>query len=206
MFPDFFAQLPPLILRDPLADILGAARDGLLEYRYEDAVRLAGHSCPTVAGAWLMARHGLSALYPDELPQRGGIRVELRGAQDAGTTGVVGSVLGFITGAAGEGGFKGLGGRHARRDLLAYGVDLGAEVRFTRLDMGTSKGASVLVDYHPEKVPPSPDMPPLMARVVGGTAEAGEREAFAKLWQDRVRRILVEHGNDPDLVVVRPGP
>lgn len=201
LFPEFFAQLLPLTLRDPLAETLGATLGGIMVYRYEDAVRLAGHSCPTVAGAWLMARHGLAALYPEELPERGAIRVELRGALDAGTTGVVGSVLGLVTGAAGEGGFKGLGGRHVRRDLLAYGVDLPGEVRFTRLDTG----ASVLVDYHPEKVSPSTDLPPLMARVVGGTAEEGEREAFARLWQDRVRRILVEHAQDPEVVVVRPG-
>lgn len=201
LFPEFFAQLLPLTLRDPLAETLGAALGGILVYRYEDAVRLAGHSCPTVAGAWLMARHGLAALYPEELPERGGIRVELRGAQDAGTTGVVGSVLGFVTGAAGEGGFKGLGGRHGRRNLLAYGVEMPGEVRFTRLDTGASVG----VDYHPEKVPPAPDMAPLMARVVGGTADREEREAFGRLWQDRVRRILVDHATDPDLVVVRPG-
>jgi hypothetical protein len=43
-----------------------------------------------------------------------------------------------------------------------------------------------------------------MARVVGGTADAEEREAFAKLWQDRVRSILVDHAQDPELLVVRP--
>jgi hypothetical protein len=45
-----------------------------------------------------------------------------------------------------------------------------------------------------------------MARVVGGTAEAEERETFGRLWQDRVRRILVDHATDPDLVVVKSGP
>ena len=200
LFPTFFAQLLPITLRDPLAETLGAALGGIMVYRYEDAVRLAGHSCPTVAGAWLMARHGLAALYPDELPVRGSIRVELAGAQDAGTTGVVGTVLGLITGAAGDGGFKGLGGHHGRRNLLAYGVDLAAELRITRLD----SGAAVLVDYHPERVPPSPEMAPLMARVVGGTAEPQEREAFSNLWQDRVRRILVDHAQDTDMLVVRP--
>lgn len=198
-FPEFFRHVPPLVLQDPLAALLGATDDGVIEYRYEDAVRLAGHSCPTVAGAWLMAHHGLAALYPDDLPQRGGICVELRGALDAGTTGVVGSVLGLITGAAGEGGFKGLGGHHGRRNLLAYGMDISAEVRLTRLDTR----ASVLVDYHPEKVPPSPEMPPLMARVVGGTADEDEHRAFAHLWQERVRRILVEDGQDSGLVHVR---
>jgi hypothetical protein len=194
--PDFFQDISPITLRDPLAGTLGAAADGLIDYRFADAVKLAGHSCPTVAGAWLVARRGLRALYGEETPVRGGIRVELRAAQDAGTTGVVGNVLSLITGAAGEGGFKGLGGKLARRNLLDYGVDLPAEVRMTRLDTG----ASVLLDYHPEMVPPSPEMAPLMARVVGGVADAAEHAEFGRLWQDRVRRILLEHGDDPGLV------
>jgi hypothetical protein len=67
-----------------------------------------------------------------------------------------------------------------RRDLLKFGVDIAAEARFTRLD----SGASVLVDYHPEAVPPSPELPPLMARVVGGVADEAERATFGQLWQD----------------------
>ena len=49
--PAFYAQAPSLILRDPLAQFLGAARHGVIEYRYTDVVRLSGHSCPTVANA-----------------------------------------------------------------------------------------------------------------------------------------------------------
>lgn len=185
-FPAFHSQIPPIVLRDPLAEMLGAAADGLLTYRYEDAVRLAGHSCPTVAGAWLLARHGLAALYGEETPLRGGLQVQLREARDAGVAGVAGNVLGLITGAAGPEGFKGLGGRQSRRDLLLFNAQIAAEVRMTRLDTGDA----VLLDYHPERMPPSPDLPPLMARMVGGTATAEEQAAFAGLWQDRVRRIL----------------
>jgi hypothetical protein len=152
-----------------------------------------------VAGAWLMASRALSVLHPDGLPERGNIRVDLRTPQDAGTSGVVGAVLGLITGAAGEGGFKGLGGQHARRDLLRYGVAIEADARFTRIDTG----AAVLVDYHPEATPPAPEMPPLMARVVGGVANEQERAEFARLWQDRVRRILLQDADTPALVVVR---
>src|SRR5690606_11154863 len=72
-FPAFFAQAPRIALHDPLAQLLGASDDGLIEYGYEDAVRLAGHSCPTVAGAWLMTVRALRALYPDAPPQRGDI-------------------------------------------------------------------------------------------------------------------------------------
>ena len=197
-FPDFFTQIPSLTLHDGLAEVLGAAAAGVIEYRYEDVVRLAGHSCPTVAGAWLLARHGLVALYPEGMPERGGIRVELRAAQDAGTTGVVGAVLGLITGAAGEGGFKGLGPRFGRRDLLHYGVEMPAEVRFTRLD----NGAAVLLEYHPEAVPPAAGMQTLMPGVVSGQADAGERTEFARLWQERVQRILLDHADDPALVKI----
>ena len=49
--PDFFAAVPAIVVADPLAALLGAAEDGRLEYHYADAVRPAGHSCPTVAGA-----------------------------------------------------------------------------------------------------------------------------------------------------------
>lgn len=51
---------------------------------------------------------GLGRLYPGELPERGAIRVELRGALEEGTTGVVANVASLITGAAGEGGFQGI--------------------------------------------------------------------------------------------------
>ncbi len=86
-FPDFFADAPAVTVQDPLARFLGAARDGVMEYRYADAVRLAGHSCPTVAGTWLMTLHGLRALYGDELPVRGEIEVYMADARDAGITG-----------------------------------------------------------------------------------------------------------------------
>ena len=200
-FPDFFQAVPTLTLRDPLAQMLGAAEGGLMTYSYTDAVKLAGHSCPTVAGAWLMACRGLQALYGDETPLRGGIRVEFQAAREAGTTGVVANVLGLVTGAAGDEGFKGLNGQQARCGLLRFGVELSAEVRLTRLDTG----ASVLLDYRPQVVPPDPGLPPMMARLAGGTAEPAERAEFARLWRERVRRILLEQGNDPALVLVRPG-
>lgn len=186
--PDFFDQVAPLVVRDPLAEVLGAAHEGLIEYRYADAVRLAGHSCPTVAGAWLLTRRALAGLYPDGRPQRGGIGVALRAAQSDGTAGVVGAVIGLITGAAGEGGFNGLGGQHVRRGLLSFGVEIPGEVRFTRLD----SGASIDLLYQPQRVPPDPAIAGLMPRMLSGEASAEERARFARLWQDRVRRILFE--------------
>src|SRR5512135_146468 len=98
-FPEFFAAAPRITMRDPLAQFLGAASDGIIEYQYADVVKLAGHSCPTVASAYLMTRGALNALYPDALPERGGIRLELRDDRLDGATGVVANVASFLTGA-----------------------------------------------------------------------------------------------------------
>jgi hypothetical protein len=185
--PEFFDLVPTLTLRDPLADLLGAAAEGLIEYRYADAVRLAGHSCPTVAGAWLMTRQALTALYPNTTPERGGLRVQLRDAPNVANAGVVGAVIGLVTGAAGEGGFQGLGGRHGRRGLLEFGIAMAGETRFMRLDTG----AGVELGYRPQVVPPDSALPGLMPAVIAGTASASERVEFGRLWQDRVRRILL---------------
>ncbi len=200
--PAFFADAPTILVHDALAEFLGAAEAGIVEYRYVDAVRLAGHSCPTVAGAFMMARAALRALYREALPERGEIRVDLRDRRDAGVTGVIASVLGLVTGAAGDGGFRGLGGRFVRRDRLYFEQALAdGEVRFTRLDDGRSVEATLRL----ERVPGDPRMAWAMSRALGGDAEPQEASMFRELWQDRVRRILVEHADDPELVAIVPG-
>lgn len=196
-FPAFFDEVPAIRVRDGLARLLGTARDGVIEYRYADAVRLAGHSCPTVAGAWLSARAGLRALYGDELPERGGVRVSLPEAEDAGVAGVIGQVLTLVTGAAGNGGFKGLGGLHARNGLLRYGDETAGALRMRRADTGET----VEVTFNASVVPPDPEMRTMIPLALAGSAEAVAR--FGAAWQERVRRLLLEHADDPAAVTVR---
>jgi hypothetical protein len=198
-FPAFFDQAPSIVLHDPLAAFLGAPDHGNIAYCYADAVRLSGHSCPTVAGAWLMTIRALTALWPDGLPQRGGVELLLDDAQDSGVTGVVAAVAGLLTGAAGPGGFKGLAGRFGRADLVRFDAGIGAELALRRLDDGHTATAS----YHPEIVPADPDMRFHLQRLLSGNATPEDGPRFAALWQDRVRRILVDHGDDPELVRVR---
>lgn len=196
-FPEFFAQVPTIVLRDPLARILGAAEDGLMEYGFADAVKLAGHSCPTVAGAYLMTCRALKALYGDETPERGGIKVDFREVQGSGVAGVVASVVTLLTAAAGPGGFKGLAGRFSRRDLLHFGAgELTGEIRFTRLDNG--RAVSVALDL--AGVPGDPRMPALLQGLLAGQADAEAARLFGQVWQERVRRILLEHFDDPAVV------
>lgn len=197
--PDFFAAAPVIHMRDPLAGFLGVAVDGLIDYRYEDAVRLAGHSCPTVASAFLMTRAALVALYGHTLPVRGEIRVDLAEARDAGVAGVIASIATLVTGATADTGFKGLAGQFDRRDKLFFGTPLKqGSLRFTRLDAG----AAVEVGADLTRVPGDPRMGELMALCLAGQATAAQRQEFQTLWQDRVRRILLEHADDADVIRV----
>ena len=172
-------------MRDPLAEFLGASEGGRLEYTYADAVKLTGHSCPTVAGAWLATRRALSELYAGETPERGAIRVELRGRVDEGVTGVIASVAGLVTGAAAEGGFKGLAGRFERRGLLAFGAPIAAELRFTRLDTGCAVEADL-----PRAAAASPELLASLRDALSPEASAMERQGFARAWQARVADLL----------------
>jgi hypothetical protein len=190
--PDFFAQAPRIVVRDGLAELLGAAEGGLFEYGYDDAVKLAGHSCPTVASAYMLTVHALRALYPQAVPERGGLRVEFASPLEEGVTGVIAGIVTLLTGAAQSGGFKGIGGRHVRRGLQEFGCDLPLQLRFTRLDSGASVDAASDLSA----VPADPDLLPLLQLCVAGRADPAERRRFADLWQQRVRLILLDHAED----------
>ncbi len=199
-YPEFFNRVETITLHDGLAEFLGAIDGGLIAYTYLDAVKLAGHSCPTVAGAWLMTARALQALYPASTPERGGIRAEFRDPAENGVTGVIANIVSLLTGAMQEGGFKGIAGSFDRRHLLAFKHDMPAEIKFTRLD----NHAAVEVSYHPELVPPAAEMKALMQKVLAHVASTEEKTQFAHLWQERVRRILIDHPDMPGLVRLSP--
>jgi len=196
-FPDFFAAAPVIRLHDPLAAFLGATTDGIIEYRYEDAVRLAGHSCPTVASAFLMTRTALAALYGNELPQRGEIRVDLAEAQDAGVAGVIASIATLVTGATADTGFRGLGGQFNRRNKLFFNQPLKqGSARFTRM----SDDVSVEVGTDLSSVGGNSRIGELMPLCLSGEATVSQQQEFRILWQERVRLLLLEHANDPQVI------
>lgn len=181
--PDYFNNIEPIVLRDELSRFLGTSEDGELEITYSEIVKMAGHSCATVAGAWMMTKRGLEALYGDEKPERGRIKVELRDTASDGSVGVSASVFTNITGAGGPNAFDGIGDRFSRRNLLSYGADIQGFVRFTRLD----NNKSVQVKYRPANlVHPSN----LMMTAIGPKADDASRSAFPALWQQMVKELL----------------
>lgn len=199
-FPDYFEQAPVVEVYDPLSELLGAPVDGLLTYEFADAVKLAGHACPTVAGAFMVGRAGLATLYPDGPAERGQIEVTLPAPEAEGTTGVTAQVLTLLTGAAGDNGFKGLGGRFARNNRLHFSEDghSGAPIQFRRMDTG----ASVRVGYDPSPVPMAPGVREQLMTIMQGHANEADVAAFGRGWQARVSALLLEHADDPNVVQV----
>jgi hypothetical protein len=190
-YPDFFNTIPTIKLQDPLSAFLGTFEAGLVEFSYLDVVKSAGHSCPTVAGAYLTTLKGIEALYKDEIPQRGGIAVSIKDDVANGVTGVIANVITQITGATEIFGFKGINGNFARNNLMKFNADIPSAVKFTRLD--TNK--SVEINYDPSSVGGDPKQQELMGKIMQGMATPEDKKEFGKLWQNRVKRIFETRDN-----------
>ncbi len=189
MFPD----TPIVRFFDPLGKLLGAG-DGLYTYTFDEAVKLAGHACPTVAGGFLLVKHAVESLYGPDIPRRGDIRVTVYGMPDQGVNGPMSQVITLLTGAAADNGFQGLGGQFARKGLLRFKpADATGPVRY--LFERISTGGKVTLIYDPSAIPPAATMntSDLQAILSGrGTEEMTTR--FRDAWRDRVVRILRDNG------------
>jgi len=86
--------------------------------------------------------------------------------------------------------------RFARNNRLSFEAEIDGTLALRRRDTG--KG--VVVDINTDRVPHDPAMAGLMPKAVAGTASPEEQAEFTRLWQERVRRMLVEHHDDPKLV------
>ncbi len=180
----FFDEIEKIVVFDDLCQFLGVNDDGIVDISYLDIVKTAGHSCATVAGAYLVALKGLKALYGDELPQRGQIKVELQKAPTEENAGVVGAVLSTITGATIDFGFGGIPtGKYNRRKLLFFEADIESDVCFTRLDTGKS----VYVNYRPQKI--VNPMKILKSAIMPGAKEE-DIKSFPGRFQDMVHTLF----------------
>jgi len=206
-FRGFFHEIPPIRVREPLAETLGAVpAGGELAYSFTDLVKLAGHACPTMAGAWLACQAALGALHGDETPVRGNIAVTVYGGPDEGTYGVMAAAFTLLTGAAPATGFKGIGPRFKRKDLLTFTPQSPAPgwqcFEFRRLDTGRA----VLVKFSPRAVPFAPEksrrMGELMEKVAWEAVRPEESAEFQELWMEKVRVMLVEKNRIEDWLSV----
>ncbi len=184
-YPIFFDEIEHIAVKDELSLFLGATNDGIFDISYTDVVKLAGHSCVTVAGSYLMALYGLKELYKGEMPVRGEIKVEIQAPKTSGNTPVIGNVLSYITGATTDNGFQGIKPQFNRRNLLFFGADINGTVKFTNLK--TNKSAEVY--YKPqEAVNPKP----IMQKGLKPSVTEKELMVFKKEWQNLVKTLFDE--------------
>ena len=185
-YPKFYDTIESIKVQDPLSNILGAFENGQYEFNYIDVVKSAGHSCPTVAGAYIISLVALKALYQNEIAIRGNIKVAFKEGLEDGVAGVIGNVISQITGATDKSGFKGLQGKFLRHSLMQFNAEINASARFTRVD----NSQSVDIFYNPSNIKPNPDVQVIMQKMGEGQASNDEIQEFGILWQDRVKRIF----------------
>lgn len=193
-------DVDPIEIRDPVAEALGVLEPGdPFVISYTDAVKEAGHSCPTASGAYRIAQLGLDALYSDGYPVRSEIEVQAAGVRDDAAYGVMSRIISHITGASEDDGFGGLaGGYGGRRDLLvfdAFDPDTPEPTyRFRRTDTNET----VEVTYHVSGVPGEGPAIGNLQEILDGSASDQQREAFADVWHRRVQVVL----SDDSLFIV----
>ena len=196
-YPKFYDSVPTISLYDPLSDFLGAIDDGVVEITYLDVVKYAGHSCATVAGAYLMTYLGLGILNKKKQVLRSQIEITAKGPKSEGTNGVVANVASFICGVNDESGFSGIGGIMSRKNKLIYDGLLDCDLKFETADK------TIKVSYNPSIYPPNPEMIPLMQKYLGGKATTEDKEKFKSHWQNRVENILLTTDRYNEIVSIK---
>ncbi len=191
----FFDKVEPIRMKDPLAVALGAMdKNEAFVFTYTDAIKLAGHSCPAVSGAYKLTQLALKSLYGSETPVRGQVRVTFKGGVGDKVNGPISQVVMLITGASGESGFKGLGGgRYNRHNLLSFDKSQEADddavctVIFERMDTGKK----IEISYSNYMLPANPKMGELMPLAVTGKGSDAEINEFGELWHERIKAVLM---------------
>jgi hypothetical protein len=84
---------------------------------------------------------------------------------------------------------------------MTFGVDGLRQIRFTQRE--TLRRVNVSIDL--SKVPVSRELRALMNQCLGGNVDLETSQLFGELWQDRVRKLILEHGEDREVFSVVQG-
>ena len=197
-FPEFFKDVKTIKMQDDLADFLGAFKNGILEFKYEDIAKMAGHSCLTVASSYVMISQGLGFLHHNEIAKRGNIEVFINGAKNVGVNGVIAKVASLITGACEDDGFGGIAGNFNRKNLLFFESNLDCDMMLKRKD--NKKVAKIFLDSNCIASDPRQNM--LLQKIIQNIATNDEIAIFKTIWQERVRKALIENFDNREFVRV----
>ena len=145
-------------------------------------------------------------LYADEIPIRGDISITIYGEPDEGAYGVISQVFGLLTGAAPATGFRGLGHKFKRKDLLKFSQKkIEPEAlcfKFQRLE----NTKTVTVRFYPDKIP-FPEgkikrLGELLEKVVWEAAKKNEIREFQDLWMEKVRDMIIKRKDINDWIKI----
>lgn len=206
---DYIAAVPPILMQEPFLELYGQVVQPVPYYYYE-AVKMAGHSCGAVAGAWTITRKALEYLYPEAMPVRGHLRVTMPGAEDEWFIGVFGRVISFITGAETATGFPGaeFGEAYNRRNLMRYpDAPQGTpppkmQWVFERID--THQKVAVRFDLSKIQPPATPAFRERSAQVASGKTNVDDAAQWQQDWNTRVRFIFENADTLPGLFTITP--
>ena len=211
------AQVPPIMMNEPFFLNLFGQTDRRVPYTYEEAVKLAGHSCGATAGAWEITRKALKVLYPcPQIPVRGEIRVYAPGSESQWNVGVFGEIITYITGAAPHTGFNGAeftleNPVYKRQDLLIYTPlprptpPPQMEWIFERLNTLTGeviKRVGVKYNLTLIQPPATADRTAMGRKMARGEATHQEAADYIKYWNDRVVFVFANADTLPGFFTV----
>lgn len=195
----YITEVPPIMMKEPYFGIFGQSQEPV-PYYYEEAVKLAGHSCGATTGAWTITKKALEILYPNgEVPVRGQIAVEAPGAEDEWFVGVFGDIITFITGASPHTGFIGAefgkaNNLFVRQNKMVYSAEPTNQLPpmrewiFTRLDTGKKVGIKFnLVVITPL---PTPMRVAMGKKLAAGEATPEDAADYYQYWNDRAFYVL----------------
>ena len=179
---NFYSKVEPIRVKDPMAVVVGSAKPGdeVFEISIGDVGMYTGHICIGVAGAYRLTQLALEALYGDEIPERGKIRVA------ANSSSVALDVASYITGARA---FYGCG--EANKGALVVDEDLGKEGDFIMVFQREDNGKAVKVTFH-KHIFLYPERKILEKKILEGKATQEERERFRRREQEKVRQLLLD--------------
>ena len=187
-YPTFYDKVEKIILKDELSEFLGATKDGIIEITYLDCVKLAGHSCPTVASSYILANEAIKYLCKKDIPLRSSLKIEFKESKESGVNGVIANILTLILGSFDSGGFSGIGTRFKKRDLLFFNnKNQKGSIKFTNIY--TNEFIECNIDT--SVVPANKQMQELMQKALLKVASDEEIEQFKKMWQSRVENMLL---------------
>jgi hypothetical protein len=206
----YITEVAPIMMLEPYFQIFGQSQEPV-PYYYEEAVKLAGHSCGATTGAWTIVRKALEELYPNgEIPMRGQISVDAPGAENEWFVGVFGDIITFVTGASPHTGFIGSEFGKAndvfiRQNKMVYSSEPTNQLPpmrewiFTRLDTGAKVGVKFnLIVITPL---PTPARVAMGKKLAAGEASAEEAADYYKYWNDRATFVLDKADMDGFFIV-----